>query len=628
MALVATQERDARTQLVSFALASGVPLACYLATASPFGYWFDSGEFVAASVELGISHPPGHPLAALVGSVATMVPLGPIPLRIALVSAVLTAFAAGFLFRAIETTLRALGVARQGVSVPIALGATWLVAGSYGWWIQAVRPEVYGLSAFLSFLAIERVVHQEALWPTRDLRALYVASFAVGLALANHHFLAFMLLPALAPTLARAHRSRGRRASFAGLAFVGLGLCTYAYLPVRAAAGPALDLGHPTSVSRFLWVVSAEAFQKNTGGGVPQPLWERFADIGVQVVEGFHVIVALLAVAGIYAVVRRRGARRFGYVWLTILIVFVAARAWLGFVRSNPDALGYLMPAFGAVGALAAAFVAAVLVAVGGAGDRKPRRTTVFVAAVIGLLGLAQVHATVQHASLAGFTATDAFDDEDLRALPTRAIVLAHGPQTIFRHWGARAVEELRPDVSLVPIPLLTYPDMVNALVERDPDLAEILRGYLLDGELRTTDLQSLAARRPLFIEMDSRIPRATYDTLVPSGLLHRVMPDEAYPDDRVAGGRSEAKAWLRLYALLGDGRDDPETRNTLLWKHYMSALYYAAVGEREQAREQVRHGQAINPLAVELTDLAAALADETVEGPLDVAPYLPRRLE
>ena len=117
MTLVPKPTGDPRARLVALALASGVPLALYLATASAHDGWLDSGEFVAQAVALGVAHPPGHPLAALVGKLVTLLPLGPLPWRIAVVSAVCAAIAAGALFRAIETTVRAAGVSSPAVSL-------------------------------------------------------------------------------------------------------------------------------------------------------------------------------------------------------------------------------------------------------------------------------------------------------------------------------------------------------------------------------------------------------------------------------------------------------------------------------------------------------------------------------
>src|SRR5690606_10740293 len=118
--------------------------------------------------------------------------------------------------------------------------------------------------------------------------------------------------------------------------------------------------------------------------------------------------------------------------------------------------------------------------------------------------------------SLAAFTATDAFDDPLHRDLPPRAIVLAHGAQTYFRWVGSAAVERPRPDVTVVPVPLLTYPGMIDALVSEAPVLTPLLRGYLLEGRFLESDLQSLAAIRPLRMELDPRVDAAVYRYLVP----------------------------------------------------------------------------------------------------------------
>lgn len=622
MALLPKARRDPGMRLVAFALASGVPLACYLATASAHSYWLDSGELAAASVHLGIAHPPGHPLESLVGRLVSYLPLGPLQLRVALASALSAAIAAGFLFRAAETTVRSLGVVRDRISIPLALGATWLVAGSYGWWFQAVRPEVYALQAMIVMIALERIVALEAAWPTQDVRPLFVASFAIGLGLANHHFLAILVLPAIAPTLARVRRARGDRPLLVSAAALALGLSTYVYLPIRSGTSPAIDLGHPTTPETFFWVVSAEAFQKNTGEGVPLTLAERFADVLVQIVENLHAVPVLLALAGAYALLRTPGARRIGFVWIATLLIHVAARAWLGWVRSNPDALGYLMPGFAALGVLAAAFVAALLAAVGGATREQPRRTAVLVAVVVAALGLAQIDRSASRSSLASFTATDVFDDALRRDLPPRAVVVAHAPQTVFRHWDIETSERVRPDVIVIPMPFVTYPGMVASLVERSPDVGELLRGYLLEGELRQPDLQSLAAERPLLVEMDVRVPRALYETLVPRGLYHEVLADGATDTDEAEGAETWRAAWQRIDARIGAQRSEPETRNQLLWRRYVDALYFASFGDRASAREAVSAGLAINPESPELRGLEAALAkDET--GPLDVAPFV-----
>ncbi len=638
MGLLSRGTRDPNVRQLAIALAAGVPLAAFLATASAHDYWLDGGELTAQAVALDIAHPPGHPLAGLLGKLMTLLPLGPISLRVALGQALCAAVAAGFLFSAIDTTVRALGVERDRVAVPIALGGTWLVVCSYAWWFQAVRPEVYALQAMLVAIAIERIVALEAAWPTNDVRPLYVACLALGLGLANHHLVAFLALPAMAPTLARVFRSRGTRPLWLAALALGIGLATYVYLPVRAATDPPANLGDPTNATRLFWVVSARVYAHDMGTEAAQPLLERFADVFVilgrnlanvwpatdELGEALRALFAVgLTLVAIYAVLRTPGARRIGIVWVLVLLVSIGARAWLGSVRSNPDILGYLMPGLAAVVAIWIALLAILLARLGHRPDGSPRIVATMLGLCVAAVGLAQMKASAPRASLASFHMTDDFDEERVRRLPPNAVVVLHQPQTVFRHWAVAATERARPDVSVVPMPFLGYPGVVEALAARDPDLSDLLRGYMLEGELRQPDVQSLAARRPLLVEMDLRVPLDLYETMVPAGLFYAVVDGGATDTDVLEAAEPHEQVLARLYQDLGaDGLEEVETRNHLLWLHYTDALYYAAVGARDPARRAVERGLAINPDSAELQALAEALRGPD-DGPLDVRPFV-----
>lgn len=593
------------------ALAVGFPLAAYLATASGYGYWLDGGEFVAQAADFGISHPPGHPLAGVVFTAfAWLLPLGPLAFRVALAGALLTGVAAGALHLAARRTFRAFGLSPREAAL-LGVAATWIAAGSYGWWLQAVRPEVYALQAALIMVALERLVAFEVAWPDGDVRPLYVAAGAFGLALANHHFLALLLLPAAAPTLARAVAAHGPRPLLRCAGVVALGLLTYAYLPLRAGKAY-LSLGDPSDLRRLWWVVSAEVFQKNQGAGVPQPLGERFLDVAVQLTDSLHGATVLLGLAGLYILLRQPASRRLGVLWGLVLVVFVAARAWLGWVRSNPDALGYLMPAMAALSVAAVGLAAALLRALGTAHGAR-----LGLASLLLVVGGLQLQRTLPRGSLASFQSTDVFDEELRRNLPPRAVVFAFGPQTAFRYWGGEAEEALRPDVSFVPVPFLAYPGMAEALVARDESLREVIAGLRLHGELRLPLVQSLASQRPVFVEPDPRVPPELEETMVPSGLYLRVLADGATDADRREGAALEAARWRRLMRLLGTAPLDPETRRQLVWRRYHQALFHAAAGRRDEALLAVKHALVLQPQDRHLRRLFEALRTPNAEGEL-----------
>ncbi len=627
MALVPRQDHDPRVRTAALGLAVGVPLAAYLATASGSSYWLDAGELTAAAVDLDVAHPPGHPLASLVGHALTLVPLGPLAFRVAFAQALCAALAAGFLYSAIDTTVRSLGVRHDRLVVPMALGASWLAAGSYGWWLQAVRPEVYALEALLICITVERIVALEASWPTRDLSPLPAATLALGLSLANHHFTGFLCFPALAPTLARVYRARGLRPLATSLAMIGAGLCTYLYLPIRAATSPPMNLGNPTSLARIYWVVSAQAYQ-GSHALQPEPLADRFFDVTLSLVDSLHVGPVLLALAGGYALLRAPGAARIGYVWISLVLFSFVGRAWLGFVRGNPDALGYVMPAMAGVAALAVSLVAAIVALLGDRGpragkkQRAPGAGLAIVALAVAMLGAMQLVTSRARASLATFHATDDLDELRVRSLPPSAVVLVYAPQTAFRFFELEATERARPDVTLVPMPFLGYPGVIDALVARAPDLAGVLRSELLDGEPSASELQSLASRRPVLVELDVRVPISLHETLLPDRIFYSVEPAGTTDVDVREAARRRAETLDRLRSTLGASEADTETREQLIWIHYDDALYAASVGELDAARISLSRALALAPTARELVLLRDALADPSVRGPIDVRPF------
>jgi hypothetical protein len=314
--------------------------------------------------------------------------------------------------------------------------------------------------------------------------------------------------------------------------------------------------------------------------------------------------------------------RRLGLICFLIITISVVARAYLGFVRSNPDAQGYLLPAFAAIGVLFAAFIAVLIRPQKGV-DARPTKSAVAIALVVVLLGVAQVYNRAPKANLEDFTATDDFDDWLRRSLPTRAVVLLHAPQTIFLVWGGEAEDCLRPDVTFVPVPLLSYPGMVDSLVERDPELRNLLRGYLLNGEFGEPELQSLAAIRPVMIEMDARVTPSLYQTLAPAGLYYEVIADGATATDEKLGAATQNKAYEEIYEGIGKQRFEPNTASNLLWRHFMDSLYYMGFGDRGAALAAIKMVKTIQPAAKPIGEIEALLAKNEGKGPIDVKPFL-----
>lgn len=614
--------RDSRARLASAAwwdavasvIAGLVPWCWYVWTACSVDYWLDSPEFTAAAVDLDIAHPPGHPLAALWGKLFTLLPVGPLPFRAALAQASACALALVSVQRAVARSCAFVGL-RGPAAAFVGVGAAWFLGGSYGFWFQAVRAEVYALQAMLVCFALERLTALS----TRaqpDARALYAAALALGLGLANHHFIGVLALPAFAWALVSLTRAQGLRplswALLAGL----LGLSTYVYLPLRAQSAPPMNLGTPERLDAVAWVVSAQVYAKRIGTEAVQPLGERFADLSVILVENLWAPTLLMMVLGAYLLLRQRRTWPLAFAWIITAAVSLLGRAWLNPVRANPDVLGYMMPGFAAVVALAACGVASLAARFAQSGVR--RGVAPALACIMGVLSL---RAGSAQASLADFRAPDVFDRLRYRELPQDAGVVLLNPQTVFRHYGAQAVEQVRGDVAMLPIPFLDYGDTGRAIAARHPEFSAIVEGYLAHQRLVPAALDAALARRPLLVELDLSLALPWATRLLPRGLFFEWRKEPPSAAQIVEAARARELTYDALYRALGAQAFEQETKRQLLWLHYTDALYYALHGLHAQARTAASRGLRLEPEARELSALAQALA--RAEGPLDVRPFL-----
>ncbi len=244
----------------------------YLATLCPTVYWYDSAEFAAAAVLLGIPHPPGYPLYVLIGHVFSYLPGDP-AFAVNLMSAAFGALAVGFCY----LLARRLGAKRVSAIVSaLVLGTTRLV------WDNAVVAEVYtpGLAAVLATWL---------LLLSGSRRGVVLAAGVAGLSLGLHLFVAtcglgFAVLvlghglaittPSELRKLVSSQMIVARaRLALACLASAALGACVFLWLPVRAAMDPSMNFGDPSSWERFWWVVTGGNYK--TWFATPSDTGER-----------------------------------------------------------------------------------------------------------------------------------------------------------------------------------------------------------------------------------------------------------------------------------------------------------------------------------------------------------------
>ena len=226
--------------------------AVYLFTAAPTVTFWDSGELIAASYQLGISHQPGYPLYCITGRLFSLLPFGNIAYRFNILSAFFSAASAFAVYLLLKEILTDKGTISEFVSALLALNLAFVKV----FWSQAVVAEVYALNSL--FIALLLLAYLKAVnGKISPLQYMLFSGLFFGLGLVNHESL-ILYLPSLIITWLLAGPMPGReraRAAIMGMAFIVLGLSVYIYLPVRSSVNPVIDIGDPVNWPRFWWVI-------------------------------------------------------------------------------------------------------------------------------------------------------------------------------------------------------------------------------------------------------------------------------------------------------------------------------------------------------------------------------------
>ena len=272
-----------------------VTMAVYLFTLAPTVAMEDSGEFISAAYVLGVPHPPGFPLYVLLAKLFTFIPLGTIAWRVNLLSAV---------FGALTVALVSVIINRLFKHRLIAISSALLLGFSPIFWSQSVFAEVYTLNTFFVALLFLLLISWQA--QRRDGLLLWFA-FLYGLSLTNHTMMALFAPVYIAFLLLVDHRLLRRwQLLLKMFGLFCLGLSVYAYLPIRALQGAAINSGNPSSFGRFIDHLTRRIYHDFA------PQERLFSKVGlvlhffVLIYEQFFLPTLVLAVAGLWYLCRKR----------------------------------------------------------------------------------------------------------------------------------------------------------------------------------------------------------------------------------------------------------------------------------------------------------------------------------
>jgi len=308
---------------------AAIALLVYARTLVPgptFGDWAEM-QFIPA--QLGIPHPTGYPLFVLIGWAFSLLPIGPLAIRAELMSAVAAAASAG------ACVLIAM---RLGVRPILAIAASLTLALTGEIWLEATYSEMNTLHLLL----MAAIIHRALVWRAerRD-RDLLIGALLAGLSLSNHLLAAtvvpivilFVIVDARARLL-----ERPILVAQAALLFA-LGLLPYAFIPLRALAGPASIYGRFLTWDGFSTLVTGADFRRDmhfTSGESLAKAWRDVPDVLAQLQARSNIAFVIGGVVGgAIELVRDR--------WVAVMLGLIVAANIFFFANYVGDLDHYLL---------------------------------------------------------------------------------------------------------------------------------------------------------------------------------------------------------------------------------------------------------------------------------------------
>jgi hypothetical protein len=179
--------------------------------------------------------------------------------------------------------------------------------------------------------------------------------------------------------------------------------------------------------------------------------------------------------------------------------------------------------------------------------------------------------------------AAEEWTDEALGRLPLGSAVVVHSPELAWRLWSEQTLRGGRPDVLVIPAPLLRRGIVTANLVPTEPAVAQILRDLALTGKASEFGLSALADARPLFVELDRDWDKRVVTHVTIDGPWLRYAPQALSRSDRKLPRHHALALEGRITAQITSGdTPDPSTAQVVskTLKEHVAALSLVGMGQ------------------------------------------------
>jgi hypothetical protein len=509
-------------------VATWVPFAVAITRAASAGQWRDD---LSAVRDLGlVAVGVGGGLSTLVAQALSLLPLGPRTFRAALGSAIALAIASRLLYGLVRRALRVAGHAPR-LGAALAAIATLTAALSPTWQREGTVGGGAMIATALALAALSIGVRVAQAPADVGARAVVGLGAITGAALAESPPAA-LAIAAMTTTLVLARSSL--RATDHGSSKI--------HLPPRPVLALALATGLAVAALLFAplvlramapraWVDVGRALSAASLSG-DDAIGPRTTAIAAWVREIGLVSLGIAAFGAVVAVARPR-LRPLLVPLLVLVALDTLFPARVASVLAADPLTALRQLAIAALAMSSALGVFEVVRRILVAGFPMARAAAVLVV----VFHLTLIALTSEEAGFATDRseqmAAEVWADEALGQLPPRSAVLVRSRVLAWRLWAARLTRGERPDVVLIPVPLLDKGRVAASLLAEERQVEPLLLSFALTGAPTEFALSKVADMRTLHVELDPLWDKRLVSHLRPGGLWLEYAPQPLGPSDR-----------------------------------------------------------------------------------------------
>jgi tetratricopeptide (TPR) repeat protein len=504
-------------------------LCFYLHTAPPSVYHGDDGETITALLTLGIQHPPGYPLHAILGKLFTYLPLGDVSFKVYLFTMFvsLVNFLLVYFFSLRISSMAGIKNYRELTAATAAL----LFSFSYTIWEQSIiaKGGIYALNLFFTIL-LSHILLSIYTDNKKRTRYLYLFSLVYGLSLTHHHMSQEILLPLYAFFLFRANAFKGlslRNILTCGALFI-CGIFVYFYLPARADTAY-LNWGQPSTFDSFIkdvtrWQYLRSEITRSFTGSIIQT-WKFITTITYAYALGGIIFL----IPGFIVLYKREKNIFLLLSGIPVLFLFVTA-VYLNLTKDRLFLMEtYITPVY---------FPLSLFIAYGiyhtaaKITSHFKSRLPFFALFFAAILIVAQIITAFPKLDKSSYYMAYDYNKNLLDSLEANSIIFTTGDGIVFPGWYLKYAKKYRPDVTVVGSAVLPMKWVRDTIKRQNPNVSVPVitnenigtesTGYIINALIKMN-----YTHYPVYFSYNKTEDNALDATLklVPRGIIQKVLP-------------------------------------------------------------------------------------------------------